>query len=86
MKQIRVMIYSGKSYPWESVISQGARDVPDLGERGIMEKKRKRTKMPGHVLLNALYEDKLVTVSVTDTIPDHEAVALALAKNIDKRF
>ena len=86
MKQIRVTIYSGKSYPWDNVLEQGASDVPGVGERGLMERKRKRSNMPGHVLLNALYGDMLVTTSVTDTIADHEAVALALSKNIDSRF
>ncbi len=86
LKQIRVTIYSGKSYPWESLITDGARDFPDLGERGLMQTKRKRTNMPGHVLLNALYDERLVTITVTDTISDHEAMALALSKNIDNRF
>lgn len=87
LKQVRVTIYGGKTYPWESVLEQrGSTEVPDVGERGIMEKKRKRSNMPGHVLLNALYDEKLVTVSVTDTIADYKAVALALSKNIDKRL
>jgi len=86
MKQIRVTIYSGKSYPWESLIKLGERDISGIGERGLMEKKRKRKNMPGHVILNALYDETLVSVSVTDTISDHEAVAIALSKNIDKRF
>ena len=86
LKQIRVTIYGGKTYPWDSVLESGATEVPDVGERGIMEKKRKKGSRPGHVLLNALYNEMLVTVSVTDTIADHKAVALALTKNIDERL
>lgn len=86
LKQIRVTIYSGQSYPWESVLEQGASEIPGIGERGLMERKRKKGSMPAHVLLNTLYDERLVTVSITDTIADHEAVALALSKNIDSRF
>ena len=86
LKQIRVTIYSGKSYPWDSVLAGGARDIPGVGERGLMETKRKRTNMPRHVLMNALYDETLVTVTVTDTVSDYEAMALALSNNIDQRF
>lgn len=87
MKQIRITIYSGKSYPWNSVLEyRGSKAVDGIGERGIIEKKRKRSNMPGHILLNTLYQEKLVTVTITETIEKYEAVALALAKNIDQRF
>jgi len=86
LKQIRLTIYSGQSYPWESVLEQGGLEIPHVGERGLMESKRKNSRMPAHVLLNTLYTNKLVTVSVTDTIVEYKAVALALSKNIDSRF
>lgn len=86
MKQIRVTIYGGKTFPWESVLEQGASDIAGVGERSLMERKRKRGHTPGYVLLNALYDEMLVTVTTTDTIADHESVALALSKNIDNRF
>ena len=86
LKQVRVMIYSGKYYPWDSLLAEGARDIPNIGERGLMERKRKKSKMPAHVSLKALYKGKLVSITVTDTIPNPEAIALALAKNIDNRL
>ncbi len=86
LKQVRLTIYSGKHYPWDSLLEQGAVDITGLGERGLLERKRQKNNMPAHVLLNALYDEKLVTITTTDTIKDHEASALALALNIDKRF
>lgn len=86
LKQIRVTIYSGKSYPWDSLLERGAREIPNLGERSLIETKRKKSKMPGHLLLNVLYEQTLVTITVTNNIPNYEALAVALAKNIDSRF
>lgn len=85
-KQIRVTIYDGRNYPWESLLEQGAVEIAGVGERGVMERKRKRANVPGYVLLNALYEERLVTIKTSETISDHEAVALALSKNIDARF
>ncbi len=86
IKHVSITIYDGKSYPWESVLEQRGVDIAGVGERGVMERKRKRGDVPGYVLLNVLYNERLVTISTTDTIGDHEAVALALSKNIDSRF
>ena len=86
LKQIRVTIYSGKSYPWDELIARGEQAIDDIGERGLIETKRKRNNMPAHVLLNTLYQEKLVTITTTDTITDHMALALALSKNIDRRL
>ncbi len=86
LKQIRVTIYSGKSYPWNELIERGEQIIKGIGERGLMETKRKRKNMPAHVLLNTLYQEKLVTITTTDTIANHKAVALTLSKNIDQRF
>lgn len=87
LKLIQLTIYSGKSYPWDAVMEyRGSKKVEGIGERGIIEKKRKRANMPGHILLNTLYKEKIVTVTTTDNIMNYESVAMALAKNIDERF
>lgn len=86
MKQIQVGIYSGKSYPFETLLEEGAVAVSGVGERSLMLKRRQKSNVPGYVLLNALYDEKLVAVTVTNTVKNHEAVALALAKNIDERL
>ncbi|MBL4660061.1 MAG: hypothetical protein JKY19_06875 [Alcanivoracaceae bacterium] len=86
LKQVRVTIYSGKSYAWDYLKELGAVDIAEVGERAMMDRKRKNKNMPGHVLLNALYNEKIITVTVTVTIADHKAVALALSKNIDNRL
>ncbi len=85
-KQIRVTIYSGKSYGWDYLKELGAIDIAGIGERAMLDRKRKKKNMPGHVLLNALYQEKIITVTVTDTIAEHKSVALALSKNIDGRL
>ncbi|MFT6268763.1 MAG: hypothetical protein ACJAVV_001578 [Alphaproteobacteria bacterium] len=46
LKQIRVTIYSGKSYPWESVLEQGVSDISGIGERGLLERKRLEAACP----------------------------------------
>jgi|GEM_PF-2107528 len=86
LKQVRITIYSAKSYPWDSLLEHRGINIPDIGERALMERKYKRKNMPAHVLLNTLYDEMLVTVTTTDTINNHEAVALALSKNIDSRI
>ena len=86
LKQISVGIYYGKNYPFESVINDGAQEIAEIGERSVMIKQRKKGTRPGSVLLNALYSERLVGVTVTNTIENHKAIAVALSKNIDKRI
>ena len=86
LKQIRIGIYYGKSYPFESLIKDGANEIADIGERSVMLRQGKNSATPSLVLLNSVYNEQLVSVSVTDTVDNHKEVALALAENIDKRL
>ena len=87
-KQIKVGIYYGKNHPWESLLEyRGSKDIPGIGERSILMKNRKKAEgWPANVTVSTLYNELLVSVSVSDSIDNNEAVVLELAKNIDSRF
>jgi len=86
LRQINIGIFYGKTYPWDSVISDGAIELNGIGERSVIIQQRKKGNKPGSVLLNTLYNERLVAVSVSDTIDNHKEIAIALSKNINKRF
>ena len=86
LKQIDVNVSYGKNHSWDYLREMGGVDVPGIGESAMLNKMRKKSNRPGHVVLKALYADSLVNVSVTDNMADHNAVALALAKNIERRI
>jgi hypothetical protein len=86
LKQINVMVSYGKGHTWDYLLELGGVAVPGIGESAMLNKMRKKPNRPGHVTLKALYDERLVNFTVTESIVDNEAVAIALSKNIDSRF
>ena len=86
LKQINVMVSYGKGHTWDYLLEIGGVAVPGLGEGAMLNNMRKKPNRPGHVTLQALYDERLVNFTVTDSIADNDAVALALSKNIDSRL
>ena len=84
---IKLGLYSARDFPFDSLISQGATELPNLGLRAILHQQRQKGSRPAAAVLDmTLSENKMINLQVSRSIANSDAVAVELAKNLSGRL